>query len=1392
MNMIPKPEGSFWSDDQWKAIASSGEDMLVAAAAGSGKTAVLVERIIRKISDPEAGYSVDRLLIATFTKAAASEMRERIREALEAAQEQSPGSEHLARQLTLLGRAPITTLHSFCMEIIRRYYQLIPLDPSFRILNEYEAELMRQELLMELFEEKYGEESEGSDFRRLVDWFSGERSDDAMYGLVQRLYDFARSHSWPEHWLSEMAAAFEVQSLDELSNTEWVASIMRDAELALGGASDQLKQALAIAQEPEGPAAYAETFTEDLEMVERLLNQVRSGSWSELYDVFNSAAFGKLKSVRKGQADPGLQERAKDLRESVKKTVTELKSVMFGRTPEQFLIELSKIAPLMKKLAEIVILFGERFTREKQSKGVVDFSDLEHYALQILRHTDSTPEQSYPSDAAIEYRQQFDEVLLDEYQDTNTVQEDIVSLISREHPGNRFMVGDVKQSIYRFRLAEPGLFLDKYRRYDHDGGGEGLRIDLARNFRSRKEVVDAVNMLFRQIMNAGVAEIEYDDAAALTFGASFPETSESLEEEYTPELVLIDRAGTGSLEEAETIESDTADASSEQVEQLEMETAELEASYIAARIHQMVGNTGEAAQIYDKHTKLMRPAKYGDIVILLRSARIWTPLMMEVLKREGIPVTGDQSKGFFEATEVEIMLSLLQIVDNPQQDIPLASVLRSPIVGLDEEELALVRLSGKNISFYDAMMKTIADAGNSGVAQANDNTITEIRENSERQTAQLEMEFALREAGAATEAIDISVDRKEDRADGFIEEPSTERFVNEQAAALLDTTKAGEEAEDSPPLHERTPAAGVALVDKLREFSESLEQWRNDARNGSLSELIWRIYQDTGYLDWVVGLPGGMQRSRNLQALYDRAKQYESSTSNRGLFRFLTFVARLKDHGGDLGTVSGSGDTEQAVRIMTIHRSKGLEFPIVFVAGMSKMFNQQDLNSPFMMHKELGFGPRFIDEDNRVGYPTLANLAIRRRAHAELLAEEMRVLYVALTRPKEKMILIGTVKDAAARALAWSQIKDLPTMLLPETLLASGRSYMDWVGPALFRHPDGKPLRDMAGMENMENMPHRIFGEDAAHWIVSIVPSQSVQGLASGVLPDEEGIDEERMLRTAALLERRPVLTKLEEKEDTAQMIDHALSWTYPYMAAARTPASTSVTEMKALLASQDRPSLEWMDELELHGARAESRETLHLRRPKFMSEALLTPTERGTVYHTIMQHMPMISEMNLDLIKETIGRLIEINILLPHQAEAVEPEQIFRFYESEPGQQLTRAAWIRREMPFSYGLPADETDEGLFMPSSHEEASRLQSELGQETVLIRGIVDCLYEVDGKRVLLDYKTDKVLEHKGGVAQLAHGYRFQLDLYARALKDILDYEIDEKWLYFFDADTAVKL
>ncbi|MEK4056172.1 helicase-exonuclease AddAB subunit AddA [Paenibacillus sp. FSL F4-0087] len=1439
MTIMPKPEGSFWSDDQWSAISQSGEDILVAAAAGSGKTAVLVERIIRKIADPSRGFSVDRLLVATFTKAAAAEMKQRIREALERALEEQPAEEHLRKQLSLLGRASITTLHSFCMEVIRRYYQQIPLNPAFRILNENEAEIMRQELLEQLFEEKYGEEDEGSTFRELVDWFSGERNDDAMHRLVQRLYDFSRSHSWPDHWLAEMASAFQVESVEALGHSAWVQSILRDAALALSGAAGLLRQGISISMQPEGPKPYADTLKEDLAMVEELLSAVEVMPWERLPEVFQPASFGKLKPCKKDQTDPGLQEQVKELREAAKKAVTDLKGSLFGRSAFSFWQELEQAAPLMQELSKLVSAFGERYRQAKRERGQVDFSDLEHYCLHILRHEDSTPELSMPSDAAMEYRARFDEVLLDEYQDTNTVQEDIVRLISRENPGNRFMVGDVKQSIYRFRLAEPGLFLNKYRQYaansDMEVDGEkeslhaGRRIDLARNFRSRAEVVHSVNMLFKQLMNEGVAEIAYDERAQLAYGATFP--AETLgDEAYTPELMLIDRQGGGPDLTESTDENGDALPSAE-LESAELETAQLEARAMARRIREMVGDTDKPAlNVYDKALKSMRPARYGDIVILLRSALMWAPLMIEEFRQQGIPAGGEQSKGYFQATEVEVMLSLLQIVDNPRQDIPLASVLRSPIVGLDEEELAQIRLGDKRQSFYDAVVSA------TGAFNSSLNVVGQHGEkvsNPDSSAIQLqwpevwsEMEQGQRESAVSAEAEVIE----------RTHESSVHADTDELLDAGIDASMGGRISDDA----DRDNGTSTELQQKLIRFMRQLEQWRLEARQGSLSELIWRMYRETGYLVWVGGLPGGIQRQSNLKALYDRARQYEEATANRGLFRFLTYVSRLRENGGDLGTVSsGSGEQDNAVRIMTIHRSKGLEFPIVFVGGISKMFNQQDLNSPFLMHKELGFGPRFVDRENRVAYPTLANLAIRRRAQFELLAEEMRVLYVALTRPKEKMILVGTVKDVVKKAVAWSQIKDSPERVLPDYLLAAGRSYLDWIGPSLMRHPDAALLRELAGGADSYAA---CLVNDESRWTISVISADQVSReiFVDQTLGEEDGMTEVRKHRIAALKAVQPVelfpsSTEEEMIEDTQDAtlrdiseeavftigeqeglqllreVDKRLSWMYPHQAATQVAASTSVTELKTLLAMQDHQSLQMMEEVEEQSEASvdyEGREVkdegssfkLHLRRPKFMEEKQLTGAERGTVYHTLMQHLPVDgSPIDSQIVEQTLLRLVELQILLPHQAEVIESDQLAEFFNTEPGTELLRAEWVKREIPFIYGLPAHHSpaewlqslspDAGI---QTLEEDGKMQASLENEMVLVQGIIDCLYEVDGELILLDYKTDRVLEHRGGLDKLTENYRFQLELYGRAIEDILGRKVDRKWLYFFDGGLAVKL
>ncbi|MEK5418713.1 MULTISPECIES: helicase-exonuclease AddAB subunit AddA [unclassified Paenibacillus] len=1340
-----KPEGSIWSDDQWRAIAESGDDILVAAAAGSGKTAVLVERIIRKISKEENGFSVDRLLVATFTKAAAAEMRQRIREALDRELEENGENDHLRRQLSLLGKASITTLHSFCLEVIRRYYQMIPIDPGFRILNEHEAEMMRQELLEELLEEKYGEvgaDGEDSIFVQLADWFSGERSDDAVHALIQRLHDYARSHPWPAQWLRDTAADFSLPDTESLGGTPWVLSILEEAKLTLAGAASQLMQGREIALQPGGPAPYAENLTTDLEMVNALQDAVNERPWAELYDIFMEVYFGKLKACKKDSTDPGLQEMVKELRDSVKKSILDLQKALFGRPPEVFLKELNEAAPLMAELAETVIAFGERYRIEKAGRGLVDFSDLEHYCLQILRHPDSTPGHSLPSDAAMEYRAQFDEVLLDEYQDTNSVQEEIVRLISRETPGNRFMVGDMKQSIYRFRLAEPGLFLDKYRSFGShpiddpseitNESSSGSVIDLARNFRSRMEVVNAVNMIFRQIMNETVAEINYDERAELVYGANFPGAAEKGPDTFfAPELLLIDRGSTAGKSE-ET--SEDGEAPLQESEAIESETAQLEARAIARRISQMTGMTGGSPLlIYDKGLKIMRPVIYGDIVILLRSARIWTPLIIEELRMEGIPAYGDLNKGYFEATEVEIALSLLKIVDNPQQDIPLAGVLRSPVVGLTEEELATVRMCSQG-PYFQAV----------------------------------QMAVDMQDAKEAEEEYDLF-----------------SAHVIESASTVENNVLPDKDL----------PQISPELKRKLRHFLEQLESWRNAARQGSLSELIWRIYGESGYLEWVGGLPGGSQRQNNLKALYDRAVQFENDTAARGLFRFLVFISRLRENGGDLGVAGGGGEEGNGVRIMTIHKSKGLEFPVVFVAGMAKQFNRQDLHSPFLMHKELGFGPRFVERETRVSYPTLPYLAINRRTRLELLAEEMRVLYVALTRPRDKMILVGTVRDLPRKIASWSSVQNRDELLLADHLLARGRSYLDWVGPALIRHPAAAILRKLGGSEGTVST---VLHNDVSNWSISV---QNASELNSGAfLPTDQ--TEEKVEERQAVLEalHKGEAVNIYETE-TSDEIARRLEWNYPYAAASGIPAKTSVTELKALLSLQEQPSFDLLEE----GNSTTSIETdkrpsvagadsLHLRRPKFMEKRSLTPAERGTAYHTVMQHIPLEGSVDPRVVEETLARLQRVAILTAEQVEAVAPDQIEAFYTNELGRRLIASSWKLREMPFSYMVPAGEAYRGLdYMNEAVSELSPENNKEGfSEAVLIQGVIDCLFREEDRIILLDYKTDSVLEHQGGLEALKEKYRFQLELYSKALHDILGEPISEIWLYFFDGDHAVKL
>ncbi|CAH8769689.1 helicase-exonuclease AddAB subunit AddA [Paenibacillus dendritiformis] len=1389
----PRPPESTWTEEQWQAIVDGGENILVAAAAGSGKTAVLVERIISRISDEAAMLHVDQLLVATFTKAAAAEMRERIRLALERKLEANPDSEHLRRQLALLNRASITTLHSFCLEVIQRHFQAVQLDPAFRVANETEIELLRQDVLEELFEERYA--SKEPAFARMVDWFSGERNDEAAFRLVHRLYDFSRSHPWPEEWLDSMTASFGPADIAELGRSPWADSIMAAARLTLNGIVELLRQAIALTTAPGGPEPYRAALEQELAGAAALADAASSVPWERMHESFGLLSFGRLAACRGDQYDKELQEQVKRLRDQAKKRLQQVSDELFRRTPEQFLQELHAIRPVLETLASVVREFGARFEAAKRAKGWLDFADLEHYCLRILRDPSSTPERPVPSAAALQYQEQFAEILLDEYQDTNMVQEAIVDLITRPGQGNRFMVGDVKQSIYRFRLAEPGLFQSKYTSYGKQGRGDGIRIDLARNFRSRQGIVDTVNMVFRQIMNADVAELTYDSAAELVCGASYPSAEEIAAESrrsrdefgmpyFATELLLIDKGVPAPADEA--AEDEDGETERAAADAAELETARLEARAIASRIRRMTGDEGEPPYlVYDKDQKRMRPVTYRDMVILLRATQAWAPLMLEELRREGIPAYAEFSTGYFTATEVEIVLSLLRVIDNPQQDIPLAAVLRSPIVGLQEEEMAQIRLYGKGKPFYYAVMEAAR-------AEAEDGSPAAM---------QLELELPL----------------------------------------------SADEGADMPPRQGRG-----SWQAKLIRFLDRLEQWRIAARQGRLSELIWRVYRETGYYEWVGGLAGGLQRQANLRALYDRARQYESS-SIRGLFRFLRFIDRMRDTGGDLGTARALGEREDVVRIMTIHKSKGLEFPVVIVAGLSKRFNQQDLNASFLMHKHLGFGPKYVDEEKRVAYPTLPNLAIRRQMRLELLAEEQRVLYVALTRPKEKLILIGTVQDAEKSIRKWGEALDVERLLLPDYLVAEARSYLDWIGPAIIRHPAAAEWRRYAGLPNRNG---ECLLEDSSRWQLAMVPASVI---AADERLAEMPEDEERARRMKAL--RKLETDDSFPRSAWADLIGERLSWRDPHRIVTLLPSKTSVTEMKRLAATDDWPPEDWVGapagaegeaeetaekpggleaaetatggnepaaaagaaaggDQAASGPYADPSRTLYLRRPKFMERRGITPVERGTAYHLLMQHLPLDRRLTAAEVNHTLDALVARLIMTRLQADALDAESVAAFFDSEVGRQLAEASWVKRELPFSYGLSATEayTIEGLrrresvtaaaealgsgtasasgneprFVATPAFAAMDSSGQLDQEMVLVQGIIDCLFEWNGELVLLDYKTDKVLAHRGGLRGLTEHYRFQLELYARAIEDIWKRPVKRKVLYFFDAKQACEL
>ncbi|SFA81936.1 DNA helicase/exodeoxyribonuclease V, subunit A [Lentibacillus halodurans] len=1236
-----------WTKEQEEAIFLDGRDVLVSAAAGSGKTAVLVERIVQKLVRNENPVDIDSLLVVTFTNAAAQEMRNRIGEALEEKLAEDPASSHLKKQLSLLQRASISTLHSFCLEIVRQYAYLLDIDPAFRIADDMEADLIKQEVIDDLFEEWYG--SQGTDqqnFFAVVDRFSSDRSDTDVESLVLDLYTFAMQNPWPDTWLDELADVYDIPDNWQEDDLEWLSIIKKELKNELDAIEQEMNRAMNLTRESDGPYQYADAIESDLANLQEA--QVHLGSWNHLQTFMVSSSFTRL-SGKKVECNEAKKEKVKNLRDSYKKRWNEMKEGWFSRNLASHIADMQELAPVIRQLTELVKQFKLRFTEEKRERAIVDFSDLEHYCLQLLMEETSDEKVVKPSNVAVNLREQFTELLVDEYQDTNLVQETILSLISdQEGAGNMFMVGDVKQSIYRFRHAEPSLFIDKYNRFKREALS-AKRIDLASNFRSREQVLTGTNYIFRQILDEDLGEINYDADAELIYANNMYDHLPYTEPE--PELVIIDRESPDEKE----------DLSSEEEDYQDLEKAQLEARAYAEKIKGWIGQReADTLKVYDKTTDTQRDMQYRDVVILLRSMT-WAPTIMDELKKQGIPVYAELSTGYFDAIEVKIMLNLLKVIDNPRQDIPLASVLKSPIVGLNEEELSQVRLADRRGSYYDALK-------------------------------------------------------------AFHQQNTDDTAI------------------------------------KAAHFLEKLKRYRRVSRQGALSELIWQIYRETGYYDFVGGMPGGRQRQANLRALYDRARGYET-TSFRGLFRFLRFIERMEERGDDLGAARALSEQEDVVRIMTIHKSKGLEFPVVILGAMDKQFNMQELNQRYLLHKDLGFASKYIDPVKRITYPTLYYHALKQEKLREALAEEMRVLYVALTRAKEKLLMVGNVASFVKKQEKWEQIIDHSDWILPAHYRVKSKTYLDWIGPALIRHQTNDALRTM----DVSDQVLEAIRIDPSDWKVSVVHGSSYTNL------DETSTQEDGDLK------ENIVNWEMLDIDDNAyqQAVDNRLSYVYPFQQAAHSRAKQTVTEIKRQREIKDEYS---GDQL------VQKFQPPIVKRPAFMQQQqTITAAERGTAMHTVMQHIPLTKAMQSEAIAEFVESLVEREILTKQEAEVIDLLAIEQFYKTAIGRLVMNAPTVYREVPFSLTLPA-------------KEAYAEWTSETDEQVLIQGVIDCAIPMEDGWIILDYKTDSI---SGEVTDrvkdnLLKRYEVQIRLYKQALERIWKEPVKSAYLYFFSRQLELEI
>ena len=1313
---------ALFTEEQQRAIDIAGKNLLVAAAAGSGKTAVLVERILGHLLREDAGqgeggaqrWSIENLLVVTFTKAAAAEMRERIGKRLQKAIAESRAElaqadkaakaalkeriAHLERQLILLPSASISTIHSFCQEVIKQNLDALPLDLRFRVADTQEMEMLTLDVLEDYLAERY--EAEDAQLLALSAKYSDDHGDEQLSRLVLQLHGAAQIQPQPERWLSSLAERFALPEDATLGETVWWPPLKAKLERQCAPLRPMVERVREIQEEfgnlfPQDAAGrknYGKLveFCDAIEQnVNILVQAVAEGSWDGIRAAVQPSFATKPSTLNK--LDAALSAELGDLNDNIKSGIKKLQS--FFIAPEaELLADVRLLREDVAALTELVAGFGKELAAKKREKNIIDFNDMEHFALQVLAVEDENGT-FVPTAAALALRAKYNEVMVDEYQDTNLVQDTIFSLITGDE-GKLFTVGDVKQSIYSFRAAEPSLFQGRYRAYQEPSAVPQELVCLTKNFRSRVAVLEAINFCFAQIMQSATLEIDYDKNARLNAGLSYGEPVEGETVDEAVELLLVEKDGANGA----------ADQEEDADEGESLQGFAAEARLVARRLREIKESR---VMVYDKDQKEdngYHEVRWRDMVVLLRAQSDKADAMLDALTEEGIPAYAESSGGYFQAMEIKIMLALLSVIDNLRQDIPLAAVLASPVVGLGADELAQIRLARQEK--LRALAQAKAEEGADAEAEA------------------------AAEGNAAVSVLD---------GDDF-------------AAAVL----AGAE-----------PESGLApeLQARLQDFLLRLAEWRLLAREVSVPELIWQLYRDTGYYDYVGGLPGGLLRQANLRMLVSRAEQYEK-TDFRGLFRFLRFVEKLQSEDTELSVARTLGESEDVVRVMSIHKSKGLEFPVVVVADLGKQFNMKDITKvDIMVHKELGLGLKRVDEKRRIKYPSLPFLALKEKKLMELRAEELRVLYVAMTRAREKLILSGTLPSLVSRkngkvvgpsssVKRWRLGARAEGQLLPEQLTADGNSYLDWLIPAIARHPEAQELREVLQMED-EPDGNGLDGRDGCSWKISVTPISSIMG--------EEIQREENEILTLVKTGGQLPGGSDEEKE----LVRNVLQWRYDFRGTENVPSKLSVSEMKRRFAAEA--------EAEENAEKVVARQT-DFRRPAFLQKKTgISGAEYGTLLHCVMQHIDLKGGLTAHGVAAQLERMTEQGIIREEEAKAVRLEQVTNFFAGALGQRVLAAKEIWRELPFSRLLPA----------------RRYYQDVSDESVSIfsQGIIDLLFrEEDGGLILVDYKTDRDTAPEVIKAR----YRIQLELYAEAIETITGEKVREKYLYMLRDSSVIKL